>query len=129
MQSHHAHHAWPQFYCHTPTTPMGEWVWVWAWVCGCVWVCGGVWVCRRGRGGACYVTSCLGYKQGGARENVRIRYGVHEMRVCVCSVCAWPWSYDHRPSHPYYAGTEHGGFSPTRKTLLAPSPKRREVFG
>ena len=45
------------------------------------------------------------------------------------SVCAWPSSYDHRPSHPYYAGTEHVGFSPTRQTLLAPSAKRREVFG
>ena len=33
------------------------------------------------------------------------------------------------PSHPYYAGTEHVGFSPTRQTLLAPSAKRREVFG
>ena len=36
---------------------------------------------------------------------------------------------DHRPSHPYYAGTEYVGFSPTRQTLLAPSEKRREVFG
>ena len=25
-------------------------------------------------------------------------------------VCAWPWSHDYRPSHPYYAGTEHVGF-------------------
>ena len=47
----------------------------------------------------------------------------------VYSVCAWPYWYDHRPSHPYYAGTEHVGFSPTRQTLLAPSAKRREVFG
>ena len=38
-------------------------------------------------------------------------------------VCAWPQSYDHRPSHPYYAGTEHVGFSSTRQTLLAPSAK------
>ena len=45
------------------------------------------------------------------------------------SVCAWPHFYGHRPSHPYYAGTEHVGFSPTRETLLAPSTKRREVFG
>ena len=45
------------------------------------------------------------------------------------SVCACPWSYDHKPSHPYYAGTEHVGFSPTRQTLLAPSAKRREMFG
>ena len=28
-----------------------------------------------------------------------------------------------------YAATEHVGFSPTRQTLLAPSAKRREVFG
>ena len=34
-----------------------------------------------------------------------------------------------RPSHPYNAGTEHVGFSPTRQALLAPSAKRREVFG
>ena len=33
-----------------------------------------------------------------------------------------------RPLHPYNAGTEHVGFSPTRQTLLAPSAKRREVF-
>ena len=38
-------------------------------------------------------------------------------------------SYDHRPSHPYYAGTEHVGFSPTRQTLLALSAERREVIG
>ena len=34
--------------------------------------------------------------------------------------------YDHRSSHPYYAGTEHVGFSPIRNTLFAPSAKRRE---
>ena len=28
-----------------------------------------------------------------------------------------------------YAGTEHVGFSATRQTMLAPSAKRREVFG
>ena len=33
------------------------------------------------------------------------------------------------PLHPYYAGTEHVGPSPTRQTLLAPRAKRREVFG
>ena len=38
-------------------------------------------------------------------------------------------SYDHRPSHPYNAGTEHVGFSSTRQTWLARSAKRREVFG
>ena len=32
--------------------------------------------------------------------------------------------YDHRPSQPHNAGTEHVGFSPTRQTLLAPSAKR-----
>ena len=47
----------------------------------------------------------------------------------VYSVCAWPQSYDHRPSHPYHAGKEHVGISPTRQTLLAPSAKRRAVFG
>ena len=39
------------------------------------------------------------------------------------------WPYAHRRSHPYNAGTEHVGFSPTRQTLLAPSAKRREVEG
>ena len=34
-----------------------------------------------------------------------------------------------KPSHPYFAGTEHVGFSPTRQNLLAPTAKRREVFG
>ena len=42
---------------------------------------------------------------------------------------AWPKSYDHGPSHLYNAGTEHVGYSPTRQTLLAPSAKRREMFG
>ena len=37
--------------------------------------------------------------------------------------------YSRRPSQPYNGGTEHFGCSPTRKTLLAPSAKRREVFG
>ena len=45
------------------------------------------------------------------------------------SVCAWPQSYGHRPSHPYYAGTEDVGFLPTRQALNASSAKRREVFG
>ncbi|CAM9415234.1 unnamed protein product [Laminaria digitata] len=36
----------------------------------------------------------------------------------------------YRISHPYSsAGTEHVGFSPTRQISLAPSAKRREVFG
>ena len=47
----------------------------------------------------------------------------------VYSVCALSKSYDHRPSYPYYAGTEHVGFSTARQALLAPSAKRREVFG
>ena len=38
-------------------------------------------------------------------------------------------SWGHRPSHTYNAGTEHVGFSPTRKALLVPSAKRREVGG
>ena len=28
------------------------------------------------------------------------------------------YGQDHRPSHPYYAGMEHVGFSPTRQTTL-----------
>ena len=40
-----------------------------------------------------------------------------------------PQSYDHRPSHPYNAGTKHVGFPSTRQTLLAPSAKRRDVLG
>ena len=34
-----------------------------------------------------------------------------------------------RPSCPYNLGTEYVGFSPTRQTSVAPSVKRREVFG
>ena len=41
----------------------------------------------------------------------------------------WQWSDDHRPSHPYNAGTEYVGLSRTRQTSLAPSAKHREVFG
>ena len=37
--------------------------------------------------------------------------------------------YDHTPSHPDNAGTEHVGFSPTMQTLLAPRATRREVSG
>ena len=33
------------------------------------------------------------------------------------------------PPHPYYAGTEHVGFSPAGQALLAPSAMRRAVFG
>ena len=47
----------------------------------------------------------------------------------VCAYVMHGRSHDHGPSPPYNAGTEHVGFSPTRQTLLAPSPKRREVFG
>ena len=43
-------------------------------------------------------------------------------RECLCHGC--PQSYDHGPSHPCNAGTEHIGFSPTRQTLLAPSAKQ-----
>ena len=32
------------------------------------------------------------------------------------SLCMTVQSYDHRPSHPYHAGTEHVGFSSTRQT-------------
>ena len=44
---------------------------------------------------------------GGGKGTVKATVGVY-------SVCAWPYRYDHRPSHPYYAETEHVGFSPTR---------------
>ena len=47
------------------------------------------------------------------------------VRACHAS----PQSHDHSPSHPYNAGTEHVGLSPTRQTFLAPSAKRREMFG
>ena len=33
------------------------------------------------------------------------------------------------PSIPTMPGREHVGFSPTRQTMLAPSEKRREMFG
>ena len=60
-------------------------------------------------------------------------YGMVEVMRMFLEGCtryhAWPQLYDHRPSHPYNAGTEHVGFSRTRQTLLAPSAKRREVFG
>ena len=49
--------------------------------------------------------------------------------VLSASMCMAVVVYDHRPSHPGYAGTEHVGFSPTRQTLLAPRAKRLEVFG
>ena len=41
--------------------------------------------------------------------------GKERERGGVYSVCAWPQSYDHIPSHPYHAGTEHVGFSPIRQ--------------
>ena len=50
-----------------------------------------------------------------------VRGGV--LSLCMASVVR------PRPSHPYYAGTEHVGFSPTRQTLFAPSAKTSEVFG
>ena len=34
-----------------------------------------------------------------------------------------------RLSNPYYVGTEHVGFSPTRQASRAPSAKRLKVFG
>lgn len=35
----------------------------------------------------------------------------------------------HPYKHPYNAGAEHIGFSPTRWTFLAPSVRRRQEFG
>ena len=45
---------------------------------------------------------------------------------CSCHACLS--LNDHRPSHPYNAGTEHVGCSPIRQILLAPSAKRGEVL-
>ena len=74
-----------------------------------------IWVLQGGQGGGGLL--CILHVHVHGKENG----GVY-------SVCAWPESYGRRPSHPYYAATEHVGFS-TRQTLLAPSAKRREVFG
>ena len=42
----------------------------------------------------------------------------------------WPWSNAHRLSQTYDVGTEHVGFhGPNGMKLLAPSAKRRAVFG
>ena len=41
----------------------------------------------------------------------------------------WSSSYDHRPSHFNHAGMERVKVSPTRQTALAPSAKRRKLFG
>ena len=60
---------------------------------------------------------------------IGVGVGVERCVWRVYSIRAWPWSYDHRPWHPYYAGTEQVGLSPTRQALLAPSAERREVFG
>ena len=46
---------------------------------------------------------------------------------CVHSWHAWPYSYDHRPSHPCNAGTERVGCSPSRQTVLAPSAEPSAV--
>ena len=42
---------------------------------------------------------------------------------------AQPQCQDHRPSHPYDAGTAHVGLSPTTQTTRAPSAERGDVFG
>ena len=47
-------------------------------------------------------------KARGRDESVSEGVGVH-------SCHAWPWSYDHRPSHPHNAETKHVAFSPTRQ--------------
>ena len=66
----------------------------------------------------------------GGQRQVSTVAGSQDRKRWGCTQChAWPWSYDHRPSHPYNAGTEPVGFSPTRLTMLAPSAKGREVFG
>ena len=74
------------------------------------------------------VMGCFGFADHGAgRQHSSALRSVQGGGVY--PVCAWPLSYDHRPSHPYDAGTEHVGLSPTRQTLLAPSAKRRDGGG
>ena len=53
----------------------------------------------------------LAKRRGGDKH----KEGALGVEGVVYSVCAWPQSYDHRPSHPFYAGTEHVGVSPTRQ--------------
>ena len=62
----------------------------------------------------------------GGEEGGRRGVGGCTRYPCIAVVCMTIWD---RPSHPYKAGTEHVGFSPTRQTSRAPSAKRREVFG
>ena len=47
-------------------------------------------------------------------EIIACRGGVY---VCAQFVHGRSKSYDHRPSHPYYAGTKHVGFPPTRQAV------------
>ena len=51
--------------------------------------------------------------------------GVYSIRDMYSISCMAVVVKDHRPSHPYNAGTEHVEFSPTRQTLLARSAVRR----
>ena len=60
--------------------------------------------------------------QGDAGAGV---YSIEDMYSISCISLV----HDHRPSHPYNAGMEHVGFTPTRQTSLAPSATRREVYG
>ena len=52
---------------------------------------------------------------GGRRGCTHVMHGGSRMTVA--------------PSHPHTAGKEHVEYSPNGRALLAPSAKRREVFG
>ena len=65
--------------------------------------------------------------QSSSRSAFRQDTGYSSVAGGVPSLCV-AIVYDHRPSHPYYAGTEHVEFALTRRTLLALSAKRREVL-
>ena len=66
-----------------------------------------------------------------AQAHARRKYGLEEEvgGESVLDIMHGRSRHRHRLSHPCNAVTEHVGFSPTRKALLAPSAKRREVFG
>ena len=55
----------------------------------------------------------------------RLFSGVGGVYSCI-AIVVWPYC---GPSRLHNAGKECVGFSPIRQTLLAPSAKRREVFG
>ena len=57
-----------------------------------------------------------GWEEAGGVEGVG-GWGWEEGWGGVYLICAWPSWYDYRPSHPYNAGSEHVGFSPTKQAF------------